>query len=96
MEEDIYSIELLHQGKYESWEFASEEKRNEFYEDIKGKFNGNEIKDRNDVEDTQIVQLSSTSFQVKQDGVSQKVPYEWYDAELFEDILEYINNNYSK
>lgn len=96
MEEDIYSIELLHQGKYESWDFASEEERNEFFEDVKKKFNGQEIKDRNDVEDTRIVQLSATSLQIKKDGVSQTVPYKWYDAESYEDILKYINDNYSK
>lgn len=96
MGEDIYSIELLHQGKYESWDFSGEEKRNEFYEDVKNKFKGHEIKDRENVEDTRIVQLSSTSLQIKKDGVSQTVPYEWYDADSYEAILEYINKNYSE
>lgn len=96
MEEDIYSIELLHQGKYESWDFAGEDTRDEFYENVKKQFKGHEIKDRENVEDTRIVQLSSTSLQIKKDGVSQTVPYEWYDAESYEAILEYINKNYSE
>lgn len=95
-EEEIYSIELLHQGKYESWDFASEGKRNEFYEAIKRSFKGQEIADRDNAEDTRIVQLSSTSLQIKKDSVTQTVPYEWYDAESYEKILEYINKNYSE
>ena len=97
MGEDVYSVELLHQGKYESWDFKSEEERNDFFEAVKKKFAGKEISDENEeVEDNQIVKLSATSLHMQQEGVKQTVPYVWYDAPVFEGMLECINKQYGK
>lgn len=91
----IYSIELLCQGKYESWDFDSEKKRNYFYDKVKKEFSGHEIREKEeDVDDSKIAQLSATNLQIKSDGVSQVVPYVWYDASLFEEMLHFINQKY--
>lgn len=97
MGDNVYSVELLHQGKYESWDFKSEEERNDFFEAVKEKFAGKEISHENEeVEDNQIVQLSATSLHMEQEGVKQTVPYVWYDAPVFEGMLEFINKRYGK
>lgn len=95
MEEDIYSIELLHQGKYESWDFEKEAARDYFFNKVKKEFAGHEIRDKEeDVDDRRIVQLSATSLKIKNGSVDQTVPYEWYDQDSFEDMLAFINRNY--
>ncbi|MGK7378187.1 hypothetical protein ACSFXN_10165 [Planococcus sp. 1R117A] len=97
MENEIYSIELLCQGKYESWDFESETKRNWFFEKVKKEFAGHEIhENEEDVDDSKIAQLSATNLQIKSDGVSQVVPYVWYEANLFEEMLEFINRKYEQ
>lgn len=98
MEENIYSVEILSRGKYESWEFDDEAERDAFYEKVKEQFAAHAIEDRNDeVDDSLIVQLSATSLKIKSDGdVDQVVPFEWYEADLFEDILGFINEKYDK
>lgn len=97
MVETVYAIELLHQGKYDSWEFSSEEKRNRFYEEVKKNFSGREIADKESVEDIEIVQLSATSVKTDEPGGDgQPVPYEWYEADAFEEMLAYINGNYTE
>lgn len=97
LENEIYSIEILCQGKYESWDFDSEKKRNYFFDKVKREFSGKEIKEKEeDVDDSKIVQLSATNLQIKIDGVSQVVPYVWYDASLFEEMLHFINHKYEQ
>ncbi|MGO1060054.1 hypothetical protein ACTL32_13045 [Planococcus sp. FY231025] len=95
MEEDIFSIELLHQGKYESWDFKDEAERDAFFSKVKDHFSGHEIREKEeDVDDLRIVQLSATSLQIKSGIADQKVPYEWYDQDSFEDMLGFINKHY--
>lgn len=98
MEENIFTIEILSRGKYESWDFENESDRDEFYEKVKKEFSDKAIQDKNDeVGDGQIVQISSTSLKIKSDGdVDQTVPFEWYSADYFEDILGFINKKYNK
>lgn len=98
MEGNIFSIEIICQGKYESWDFRNEEARDELYNKIKEQFSAHTIADKeSEVDDTQILQLSATSLKIKEDGgVDQQVPYEWYGVEQFEELLSYINNEYPK
>ncbi len=98
MEGNIFSIEIISQGKYESWEFKNEEAREELFNKILERFNDHAIKDKSDdVDDSRIVQLSATSLKIKEDGkVDQQVPYEWYEADQFEQLLEFINDEYPK
>ncbi|RNF40447.1 hypothetical protein [Planococcus salinus] len=95
MEENMYSIELLHQGKYESWDFKDEKTRDEMFEKVKKEFADRRIDEKNeDVDDSKIVQLSATNLKIKDDGVSQTVPYEWYRSSAFNDILVSLNHRY--
>ncbi|MGI2326992.1 hypothetical protein [Planococcus sp. YIM B11945] len=97
MEANLYSIELLHQGKYESWDFKNESERDSFFNMIKERYAGKEIQDRNKVDDAKIVQLSATNLQIKgENEVSQHVPFEWYDYDLFGEMLSFINDAYNK
>ncbi|TWT28379.1 hypothetical protein [Planomicrobium sp. CPCC 101110] len=97
MESDIYSIELLHQGKYESWEFKDESERDELFNKVKKRYAGKEIQDKNHADDRNIVQLSATSLHIKAgNDVSQTVPFEWYDYDVFGEMLSYINSQYTK
>lgn len=96
MAENIYAIELLHQGKYDSWEFSSGRDRDQFYEKVKKHFTGKELKDESAIEDARIVQLSATSIEMDNDRVDQKIPYVWYDQDLFEEMLGYVNKQYAK
>ena len=97
MEENMYSIELLHQGKYESWDFRDEAARDAVFNKVKQRYAGKEIQDRNNVEDMKIVQLSSTNLQFKEkSNVSQVVPFEWYEYDVFGEMLAYINSEYNK
>lgn len=92
---NIYSIELLHQGKYDSWEFNNGSDRDKFYEKVKKQFLGKELKEESAIDDTRIVQLSATSLELGQDSVDQKIPYVWYDQDLFEEMLGFINKQYT-
>lgn len=97
MEEDMYSIELLHRGKYESWDFEDEAERDAFYDKVKKAFSGHEIQEKEDeVDDLRIVQLSATSLKIKNGIVDQTVPYVWYDQDSFEEMLDFINRNYEQ
>ncbi|WP_422123361.1 hypothetical protein DHX103_00685 [Planococcus sp. X10-3] len=98
MEGNIFSIEILSQGKYESWEFKDEAARDELFKKIMDLFREHAITEKGDeVDDASILQLSATSLKVKEDGnVDQQVPYEWYDAKQFGALLDFINNEYPK
>lgn len=93
---NIYSIELLHQGKYDSWEFSNNRDRDEFYEKVKKHFEGKELKEESATDDTRIVQLSATSLEMDKAGVEQKIPYVWYEGDLFEEMLGFINEQYAE
>lgn len=92
----IFSIELLHQGKYDSWGFETEDDRNQFYEKIKEAFKEHELDEESATDDTRIVQLSATNLDISEEGVNQTIPYVWYDQEIFEKILKAINSHYGK
>ncbi|HSJ37369.1 MAG TPA: hypothetical protein VK945_04070 [Planococcus sp. (in: firmicutes)] len=98
METNIYSIEIISRGKYESWGFKNEEARDELFKKILERFKDHAIADKgDDVDDARILQLSATSLKIKEDGnFDQRVPYEWYEADQFEALLDYINNEYTK
>lgn len=98
MEGNIFSIEIVCQGKYESWEFRNEVARDELFTKIMERFKPHAIEEKgDDVDDSRILQLSATSLKIKEDGnVDQQVPYEWYEADKFEEFLDYINNEYPK
>jgi len=97
MEANIYSIEVLHRGKYESWDFSDERERDAFFNKVKERFAGKEIQDKNNADDMMIVQLSATNLHIKgQNEVSQVVPFEWFDYDVFGEMLSFINNEYNK
>lgn len=98
MEGNIFSIEIISQGKYESWEFKNEVARDELFNKTLERFSVHAIADKGEeVDDTRIAQLSATSLKIKEDGnVDQQVPYEWFEAEQFEQLLDFINNEYPK
>lgn len=98
MEGNIFSIEVISQGKYESWEFKNEAARDELFKKILERFQEHAIADKSDdVDDSRILQLSATSLKIQEDGnVEQQVPYEWYEADQFEELLVYVNNEYPK
>ncbi|MDN3450941.1 hypothetical protein QMA09_12155 [Planococcus sp. APC 3906] len=96
MSGNIYSIELLHQGKYDSWEFSSDSERDQFYERVKKHFAGKELNEEAATDDAQIVQLSATSLEMDKAGVEQKIPYVWYEGDLFEEMLGFINGQYAE
>lgn len=96
MNDKIYTIELLYQGKYESWDFKDPVTRNDLFNKAKEQFAEYAIDEKNDeVDDLAIVQLSASSLMVKEDGdIAQRVPYEWFHGRVFRDILAFINENY--
>lgn len=98
MEGNIFSIEIICQGKYESWEFKNEVARDELFNKILERYKDHAIEEKNEeVDDASILQLSATSLKIKEDGnVEQQVPYEWFDADQFEELLDFINNEYPK
>ena len=97
MEENLYTIEILHQGKYESWNFKNETERDKFFEKIKNEFKEQEIPDKSDdIEDERILQLSASSLKLKNEEVSQTVPFEWFESIMFEEMLSFINEEYEK
>lgn len=95
MSETVYAIELLHQGKYDSWEFPSEQARDTFYEKTKHHFDGREIANKETADDMEIVQLSATNLNKELgSGEGRPVPYEWYEAAAFEDMHAFIVEQY--
>ncbi|ANU17303.1 hypothetical protein BBI11_09840 [Planococcus maritimus] len=92
----VYSIEVLCRGKYESWEFEKEEERDRFYESVKKKFADHAFEQEpTDVEDTEILQLSANSMHIDDEGeVDQKMRYDWFHYDSFGDMLSYINGQY--
>ena len=96
MSGNIYSIELLHQGKYDSWEFGSGSDRDQFFGKVKKHFTGKELNEDAETDDTKIVQLSATSLEMDKAGLDQKIPYIWYDGDLFEEMLSFINEQYAE
>lgn len=96
MSGNIYSIELLHQGKYDSWEFGNGSERDQFYDRVKKNFKGKELNEELATDDTRIVQLSATSLVMDKAGVEQKIPYVWYEGDLFEEMLGFINEQYAE
>lgn len=97
MNDKIYTIELLYQGKYESWDFKDPVARNDLFIKTKEEFSPYSLDEENDdIDDLAIVQLSASSLHVKEDGdVTQRVPYEWFEGRVFRDMLAFINENYN-
>ncbi|AQQ53534.1 hypothetical protein [Planococcus lenghuensis] len=97
MNDKIYTIELLYQGKYESWDFKDPVARNDLFTKAKEKFSEFSLDEENeDIDDLAIVQLSASSLRVKEDGdVAQRVPYEWFEGRVFRDMLAFINEDYN-
>ncbi|MBT2582105.1 hypothetical protein [Planococcus sp. ISL-109] len=95
-EKQIYSIEVLCRGKYESWEFDQENKRDKFYESVKTQFADHAFKEEpTDVKDTDILQLSANSMHINDDGeVDQKMRYDWFHYDSFGDMLSFINKRF--
>ena len=50
-----------------------------------------------DIEDAQIVQLSSNNLEIKDDGkYDQDTSYEWFEYDTFSNMLDFINKEYDK
>ncbi|EGA89818.1 hypothetical protein GPDM_08415 [Planococcus donghaensis MPA1U2] len=96
MNTNVYSIEILYSGKYESWEFASREKRDSFYEKVIHEFNDQKVNKQDDeVDDTKIVQLSSNNLELQEDGeYAQNMTIEWFDYDIFSKMLDFINHEF--
>ncbi|WP_223632515.1 hypothetical protein [Planococcus sp. 4-30] len=98
MENSVYSIEILSSGKYESWEFEDRQKRDAFFEKVSSQFKEQKVKEQeDDIDDTQIVQLSSNNLEIKDDGkYDQDTSYEWFEYDIFSKMLDFINQEYDK
>ncbi|ANU10761.1 hypothetical protein A1A1_18497 [Planococcus antarcticus DSM 14505] len=98
MENSVYSMEILYSGKYESWEFEDRQKRDAFYAKVAGQFASQKVSaQEEDVEDTQIVQLSSNNLKIKDDGkYDQDTSYQWFEYDIFSKMLDFINKEYDK
>ncbi len=96
MNKNVYSLEILYSGKYESWEFDDRQKRDEFYKKVAERFAKQEVKkEGNELEDTQIVQLSANNLEFQEEGVyTQDMIYEWFEYDIFNQMLEFINKEY--
>ncbi|MFC4712281.1 hypothetical protein [Planococcus dechangensis] len=92
-EKQVYSIEVLCRGKYESWEFDQEDERDKFYEAVKKQFAGHAFEQEpTEVEDTDILQLSANSMHISDNGeVDQKMRYDWFHYDSFGDMMSFIN-----
>ncbi|MGH2317707.1 hypothetical protein ACRC6Q_08045 [Planococcus sp. SE5232] len=98
MANSVYSIEILSSGKYESWEFEDRQKRDAFFEKVSRQFKEQKVKEQeDDIDDTQIVQLSSNNLEIKDDGkYNQDTSYEWFEYDIFSKMLDFINQEYDK
>ncbi|ANU23141.1 hypothetical protein [Planococcus donghaensis] len=96
MNTNVYSVEILYSGKYESWEFASREERDAFYEKVIREFNDQKVdKQEGEIDDTKIVQLSSNNLELQENGeYVQNMTIEWFDYDVFSKMLDYINHEY--
>ncbi|WP_298827746.1 hypothetical protein [uncultured Planococcus sp.] len=98
MANSVYSIEILSSGKYESWEFEDRQKRDAFFEKVSKQFKEQKVREQeDDIDDTQIVQLSSNNLEIKDDGkYDQDTSYEWFEYDIFSKMLDFINKEYDK
>lgn len=98
MANSVYSMEILSSGKYESWEFEDRQKRDAFFEKVANRFLDQKVKEKEeDIEDTQIVQLSSNNLEIQDDGkYDQDTSYEWFEYDIFSQMLDFINKEYDK
>lgn len=98
MANSVYSIEILSGGKYESWEFEDRQKRDAFFQKVSNQFKGQKVKEQEDeIDDSQIVQLSSNNLEIKDDGkYDQDTSYEWFEYDIFSKMLDFINKEYDK
>ncbi|AIY05604.1 hypothetical protein Plano_1639 [Planococcus sp. PAMC 21323] len=96
MNNNVYSIEILSSGKYESWEFESREKRDSFYHKLIHEFNNQKInKQESEVDDTKVVQLSSNNLELQKEGeYVQSMTVEWFDYDVFSRMLDFINSKF--
>lgn len=94
----VYSIEVLCRGKYESWEFDNEDERDTFYRAVKKQFAESAYdQEPADAQDTDILQLSANSLHINdKDEVEQKMHYDWFAYDSFGDMLSFINKRYKK
>ncbi len=98
MANSVYSIEILSSGKYESWDFENRQKRDAFFEKVCKQFKEQKVREQEeDIDDTQIVQLSSNNLEIKDDGkYDQDTSYEWFEYDIFSKMLDFINKEYDK
>ncbi|TWT07748.1 hypothetical protein FQV26_08025 [Planococcus sp. CPCC 101016] len=98
MANSVYSMEILYSGKYESWEFKDRQKRDAFYKKVTNQFKDQKVTEEEDaIDDTQIVQLSSNNLTIKDDGkYDQDTSYEWFEYDIFSQMLDFINKEYDK
>lgn len=98
MANSVYSIEILSSGKYESWDFENRQKRDVFFEKVCKQFKEQKVREQEeDIDDTQIVQLSSNNLEIKDDGkYDQDTSYEWFEYDIFSKMLDFINKEYDK
>lgn len=96
MNNNVYSVEILSSGKYESWEFESREVRDSFYNKVVNEFNEQKVnKEQGEIEDTMIVQLSSNNLELQKDGeYIQNMTVEWFDYDVFSRMLDFINSKF--
>ncbi len=96
MTKNVYSLEILYSGKYESWDFEQRDKRDVFYNRIVEYFAKQKVdKEDSQIEDTQIVQLSANNLEFQQNGeYTQDMMYEWFEYDIFSQMLEFINAHY--
>ncbi|ANU28213.1 hypothetical protein [Planococcus versutus] len=98
MNKNVYSLEILYSGKYESWEFDDRPKRDDFYKKVVERFAKQEVKQAgNELEDTQIIQLSANNLEFQEEGkYTQDMIYEWFEYDIFNQMLEFINKEYEQ
>ncbi|MFD2046025.1 hypothetical protein ACFSTA_12455 [Ornithinibacillus salinisoli] len=94
----IYEFSILYNKRQTSWEFETPQARNTFFDTVKEKFSGKEYVNKNKaLGKKDIVQISVND--VRQDsieGIADIVPYEWYDGEVYNELMEFVTNEYKK
>ncbi|AQU79452.1 MULTISPECIES: hypothetical protein [Planococcus] len=98
MSNNVFSMEILYSGKYESWEFENRQKRDVFYEQVVQQFADQKINGQEEgIDDTRIVQLSSNNLKIQENGeYAQDTRYEWFEYDVFSQMLDFINNKYNQ
>lgn len=96
MSNNVFSMEILYSGKYESWKFEDRQKRDAFYEQVVQQFADQKINGQEeDIDDTHIVQLSSNNLEIQENGkYVQDTSYEWFEYDVFSQMLDFINDKY--